>query len=278
MRRFALLSVPVLLVACAKPAEEAPDDLDALAAFMFANFDTEGDELASGSVNIEEYLNTLELDGDVEDRTVGLTALTSENFGGITVNSDYDGTEQVPRAVSGISSHDLAANAGLALETNHICIESDTTKYAGRSFLSGDDCWPDNCDRLETFNEIRKENTLAQVWFDVYKDFRMITLEDGRDVMVARSWMEDQFMADGGNNSWDELYGFEAWIPTEDGTETQRFYAFWSSVTLSAIGDDIYGNLVRAGIDEGYVYGDAFLSGTTTDVCNNDRDRAYDRE
>ncbi|TNE91863.1 MAG: hypothetical protein EP330_03955 [Deltaproteobacteria bacterium] len=277
MRRILTVSLPFLMIACAKPAAEAPEDFQEVPAFLFANFDSEsGDELRSGLVEVEAYLDGLDLAGDIENRTIELPILTSENWGGINGNSDFDGSAQIPRGVAAMSRHDLPTNKQLALETNHVCIESDTTVYAGRTFLSGDDCFPDSCDRVNTFNEIRKENFLAQVWFDVYKDFRVITLDDGREAMVSRSWMEEQFMADGGNNSWDELYGMEIWIPTDDG-QNKRFYAFWSSVTLSAVGDDLYGRLVRDGIDQGYQFADAFLDGSIHADCPNDRDRAYDR-
>jgi hypothetical protein len=128
------------------------------------------------------------------------------------------------------------------------------------------------CETLETTQWVRKESALGKVWFQLFRDYRRLTLEDGRDIMHARTYMKKSFPTDA-NGSWDQNYAYEAWIPTADGSQTLRFYGLWSSVQLAVIGDDAWAVLVQGGIDESMVYTDEFLAGTPfDDYCKNDRE------
>ena len=84
---------------------------------------------------------------------------------------------------------------------------------------------------------MRKESALGKVWFQLFKDYRRETLEDGRNVMHARTYLES-FITDSGKGSWDQNYGYEIWLPAAESNETLRFFGLWSSVQLALLGDD----------------------------------------
>lgn len=277
MRSLSLVSL--LLVGCGRAPVEAPESLNELALFLVRN--AEGDTLAeldAGLVELESELVAIGFDGSTNDRSVTLTALGEADLGGLPTHDGFDPDAQVPVGVVGRSTHDMDAQLRIVEETNHVCIESATTKFYGREFTSDVACFVDrSCDTLSTVNEVRKESILANVWYDLHKDYRWVPMEDGREAMIARSWLAEPFQTDGGGGSWDQTYVFEAWIPDDSGG-VQRWYAMWSSVSLSAINDGAWAALVKDGIDEGYEFADDYLADFADEACRNDRDREYDRE
>jgi hypothetical protein len=272
MRRTVFVAI-VLSTGCKAPIE-APEEVDALSAYLMANWDTEDEEvLAAGVQNLDTFLAAADMTADLNDRTVTLSVLENENLGGLVQPEGIDPALQIPVAVWGLSAHEIDAHVELVSDPNQICIASDSTVYQGREFTSDLVCWESGeCRRLETFNEVRTETALADVWLDMEGSFRRVLLEDGRDALLGRGYMPQQYIADNGSSSWDQRYTLDVWIPTDGGTF--RYYAMWSSVTLGGVGDDVYANLVKSGVQEYYDNTDAWISG---EECNNPRDREYDR-
>ncbi len=262
---------------CHKAPVEAPGEIGELAAYMFENFDTEtAEELIAGTPTLKKFITGLDPgNADLDDRAFSLPFLTKDSWGTISGPGGADPEMQLPMAVVGLSEHKLKAQRELMLERNQVCIESASTKFYDRDFIEGKDCFVSGeCEYLITLNEVRKETALAKVWYDFYKDYRTVILEDDTEVIYSRGWSEESFAADGGNNSWDQMYSFEAWIPK--GGDTLRFYAFWSEAHIGGVGDDFYSDLVKTGLDEGYLFADRFANGNKN--CGNDRDYAPERE
>ncbi len=280
IRTAALVAVPALAVistAC-KPPVEAPEDLGQASRFAFQHFDTEGGEEVVAAVldTIEPHILGIEdLSGNSADRTVAPPPLLPDHWGTITGNADADPQEQVPVAVAGESIHGIAAHVGLVAEPNYVCVESDTTVYAQRTFTTDVACFVDgSCDKVETVQETRKESALADVWYDWNKDYRTFELEDGRQLMVGRGWVDQAWTTDGGNGSWDQSYTLDIWL--QDGDRTLRYVSNWSSVTLSTVNDGIWASLVESGTVEAGENADAFLTDGFPD-CKNDRDETFER-
>ena len=273
-----------LAVGCGAPPVEAPAEIDELSKYLFENFDSEDPAvMLAGAENLEAYMLLLDLASeDSSARAITLSELTTERLGSAPP-PDYsvlaDGEEaqnQVPVALSGRSIHDYDANRSLVAETNHVCIESNTTKQFVRTYTSDLGCFEDgSCSSVSTFNEVRKESLLAKVWYDVHKTYTELELADGRRVMFGRAHLDEIAYADGGSNRWEQLYSIEMWLEETEGT-TLHYYAFWSAVHLPALGDGLYAAQVESGLDEGNLNADNFLSGNAD--CGNDRDFEYDRE
>jgi hypothetical protein len=266
--------VGALVGGCAKPPAEAPKELGDLGLFLFKHFEDEDPaEMAAGLLNLRGQVQAMDLSADPKDIAVTMPILEGDNLGGLSIPAGIDAELQVPIALAGESVHPIDKQPILALEPNQVCIESDTTVWAMRDFLSDTACFEDgSCDRLDTLQEVRKENFLAKVWFDQYKNYRWFELEDEEGnvtrALVGRSWIAEQFPADGGNNSWDQLFHLD--VSLEAGGKTLKWFSMWSSVTLGGVGDDIYANLVIDGIAQAQLFGDEFISGTINE-CTNDR-------
>lgn len=266
------------LGACAKPPPEAPKELGDLGAFLFANFEAEDTaELGAGFVNLRELVLKDDLTLDAKDRAVTMPILKGDDLGGLSQPAGVSPDEQIPIALSGLSVHPLDDQRAVHVEPNQICIESSSTKWAQREFLTDDACWADgSCDRLETLTEVYKQNPLAKIWYDQYKTYRHfeVETEDGEvfEVIAGQAWIEQKFEAEGGGgNSWDQLFQLDVAMEHPDKAgQTLRWFSMWSSITLGGLTDDGYSQLVVSGIDEAYVYGDEFIEGVQ-EACTNDR-------
>ena len=267
----------LLSLGCTPPVE-APAELDELSAYLYANFNGNGEDglaaLPAGLASLEAQLATQDLTADdVDDRAFSLTPLTEDQLDGAIYDGAVDLGLQLPVAVSGLNDLTLEQEIGLIEEPNQVCIASDTTVWSAVTVSSGDDCWKDDetC-VLETTNEFLIDS-LSDGWLDVVSHYRMVTLDDGRQAVIQRGWMPTQTLSHDSDNTWDTRFTMQVWIPTEDGSQVQRYYAFYSSVT--GVPDDLYTTLVVNGLDEYYGNSVAFVNG---EDCDNDRDREYDRE
>ena len=259
------------LIAC-EPPVEAPEETGELTRYLFANFGSEtGDELAAGAVNLESYLATVDLTAEDKDRAVTLPELTADDLGGAVAPDGVEADAQVPVGVTNQSVNDVDAALTLITDPNQVCIANNSYVYYRRTFDGDTGCFVDgSCTQLTATAEIRYESLLAKIWIDETQEFRRVDLEDGRVAVYQRGWIDQSFLSDNEESSWDQRYTLNVWIPDADDTsKTWRFLAFWSSVQMPLITDDAYANLVVEGIDEGFVNEDAFLAG---EECSNDRD------
>ncbi|NCG20249.1 MAG: hypothetical protein GWP91_14665 [Rhodobacterales bacterium] len=277
--RMLLPLVLLITSACHKPSVDAPKELGELGAFLHKHYDDEDTaELQAGLLSLQDFLLGVDLSLDYKDNAVTMPILKGANLGTLVPPTGVDASEQVNVALPGRSSHTLDEALVSILEPNQICIESSSTVWSQRTFNTDTACFEDHsCEYLEVTNEVRKQNVLAKVWFDQHKSYRwvMVADEEGNEteMLIARSWIDKQFPADGGGgNSWDQLYQIDVSIPDPDNNdETLRWFSIWSSITLAGLTDDAYSNLVRDGLQEGYIYGDEFIENNITE-CKNDRD------
>jgi hypothetical protein len=262
------------LVACSPPIE-APEDLGELTLYMYSNFEVgDGAELAAAAINLEQYMETIDLAADSKDRSVTLPVLTEADRGGVPAPDGVDPEDQIPVAVTGRSENDLDTALELIAEPNQVCIANNGYVYYMRDWDGEIGAYVDGtAEYSSNVSEIRYESLIANVWFDEYQDFRRVDLDDGRTLVIERSYTDQSFGSDNGSSSWDQRFALNVWLPDGDGN-TWRFLAFWSGVTIPGLSDDAVANLAVDGIDEGFVNEDAYVAG---EDCSNDRDRVNDR-
>lgn len=271
-----LLALP--LIACT-PAEDAPEDVGegatyALAdipAVLFTNFDGGDDALVTTALeDLKAEILAADLSVSAKDRSYTLPVLTESEMGGATFPAGADPAAQIATVLLGESRHTVALNAELAVEPNQVCIESNTTVYVARTFLSDETCFVGmGCDVLRTSNEVRKENFLAKAWYTQLKDFRWFEMADGSPAIVARSWTPRKYPGDNGNTEFAQSFTVEVWIP--HGEATLRAYAMWAEINIG-IGPDGMQTLIIEGLNESMGFGDSFLDRAGYDYCPNDRD------
>lgn len=264
------LLVAPLLVGCGKKLDDAPPEIGDASIFLFANFDGDADDLVLALEDLEGGLADIDLRGDLKDRRFAPPEITEDDMGGAEYPADADWDAQVPVLVVGLSRHGVDDNIGLVGESSQVCIESNTTIDYERTFDTDKGCFLDgSCDGVETSNHVHKKNPLADIWYNQMKDYRTLTMSDGRPAMIARSWVPEKSPGEGGNTSLDQSYTIEAWIESPDSAgETLRHYAMWSSVTITGVGDDFYSNLVADGLDEGMQNADNYVDGVMCPVLD----------
>ncbi len=266
-----------LLLAC-EPPVEAPEELGELLLFTYANFNAEEDDYLLATVDgFQDYLLGVDMEASSADRAVTPPILTDEDLGGATAPASADSAVQVNVAVSALSNATLSQALSLIVDSNQVCISADSSVYYHRTFDTDADCFEDQtCSTLEVSNETRTESILADVWIDTQGEFRLVTSEDDQTVLFGRTWMPNQAIADDGENTWDQRYSLDLWLPHPTNTgETLRMTTMWSSVTINNVTDDFYAGLVTSGLDEAFDNAAAFLAG---EECKNDRDAEFTRE
>ena len=279
MNRLALPLATVLFAACSPP-DEAPEELNEPVVHLFSNFDDPTTDLVPYVEALDEYARTFDPTLPPADRAFTQTNLTDADLAAVEHpdTTTYPLSEISPVAIVGQSRHNMAANRSLVNELNHVCIESETTKVYRRTMLEGDPCFVDGtCDRANTTNEVWKKNVLADLWYDMEKDYRWMELSDGREAMIARTWTKQAFAGEGGANGLDHGHGIELWAEhPDDASVTTRVYATWFNLRISLLGADAVANLTRDGMAEGMTFADEFLDGKIVS-CGNDRDKTAER-
>ncbi|MEE2829804.1 MAG: hypothetical protein VX498_11505 [Myxococcota bacterium] len=268
IRRPLCALVVLLLFGCKAPPPEAPTDLGELAVYLYREFDNpEPAAMAAGLRNLDEFLGALEwteLDSSSsrEGREWQLPVLAPEDRADLPEIEGASAEDQLvvgvaSRSVFGVSEH--LPLVGMADQTP---IEAASSASYDRDFLSELDCFVEgNCDQLRTLNTVHRDQLLLDIVYESFKDFRRFEADaDAGTVLVARSWTEDRFFGESGQNSIDQSYSLEVWLPRDEGA--LRFMTYWNQMTIPALSDsNIVLNLMGAGMDEIYQNTEDFLAG-----------------
>jgi hypothetical protein len=268
--------VIVLASACARGPDPAPDDLGQLGLYLFRHFDdADAEVMGAAFAQLEPHLQAMSHLAPSET-TVTMPVLDGEDLDGHPIPDGVSAADQVPVAGTGLSQYPLVAQLELILEPNQVCIESRSTVWAHRTFLTPTGCFVAAQCPLSTQTEVRKETLIAKGWLDQPKEYRWFefTKEDGKavDVIAGRSWIDRVFEGDGGVNSWDQLFHLDVFMENRtDPATTLRWFSVWSSVTITGVSDDLYETMIIVGLEEALRYGDEFIAGDIVS-CTLDRD------
>lgn len=266
----------LLLTLACEPPPQAPADLAELALYLFENFDSDLDAVAAGVPVMRDFLAAVDPALDIAERAVTLPVLSPDRLGGAPETPGADAAVQVPVAVLWTSRQSLADHFLLNVDPNQVCIDSGSSVFHWRTFLTDPDCFADqSCERLATTAEIRREEAIADFWYDYDTDVRRLDV-DGDDYLVSRGWLPQAAVSDGGEASFHQSYMLDVRMadPQVPG-QTLRFYGIWSSLDMTGVTDDLYSLLIRNGIQDSYESADDFVDGV---LCDNDRDHQPERE
>lgn len=222
----------LLVLAACKAPPEAPDDLGELSRYLYREWGAEDPEVVRvGLTNLVDFLDDQDLTGNVNDRSWTLPDLTEEDVAGIT-RPDRDISAVVGVSVAFESAWPIEEHAEVQIQADQRPYEPTAPEHYDRSFVEPADptCFPEQaCDRLVTFNEATRQNILMKVSFELFKDFRAISMDDDW-AFIARSWFEQPWPGDDGKVMLYQSYSTDLWIGR--GERTWRFQSLWSESDL----------------------------------------------
>ncbi len=262
---LSVLALVSLLAGCPVAGGEDPlpvpdfvGDSD-LNLYLFGHFDAEDPvEMQQGVEALEESLVAVDLAGEQSGRRWDTgSLLTTADYGGATIWDGADPLDQIVVSVAGRSSHDVVEHGELIPLADQTPFESNSSAAYNRTLLGDGDAFvAQTADRLETMNEVHRQNAILNVWYDTTKVFRWVELTDGRKALVARAWLGEAFVGENGNNTLEQFTALEVRIPDTNGTVL--YTAIWGALRPS-LGDVVLSNSVANGIDQGWENTDLFL-------------------
>ncbi|MEN0062272.1 MAG: hypothetical protein AAGA48_08975 [Myxococcota bacterium] len=277
-------SVLGTLVACAPPdAEDVPAEIGEATEFLFAHLDDE-DPTAIQRVIAETVLpfvlQKLDAIDDPSDPMdpgyyTDLQPLPEGSLGDLSMPEGTTSADQrVPVARVRRTTNRAADFRELAAVTDRTCIESETTHWAERSFLTDADCYArGDCDWLSAVQPTLKVNPLASIWYDQHLEQRELQVEvDGAsfDATLARSFLTERWFSRNGNNQWDQLWTLDVTVDRPDGAVTWN--AYWSALQVTLLSDAILASSIRAGMVEAGAWADHFVEqGVAHPDCPHER-------
>ena len=103
----------------------------------------------------------------------------------------------------------------------------------------------------------------------------MLQIEDADgnalDALLVRSWIEERWYSKSGRNSWDQIWALDVIIDDGDGGSI-GWNAYWTSLQVNLLGDDLLETSLREGLTQAAVWSDYFLANGSADPdCPNDR-------
>ena len=268
IRRPLCVLFVLLLFGCKPPPPEAPTDLGELAVYLYREFDNDDPAvMAAGLRNLDEFLvdldwPALDEDSSRQGREWQLPLLAVEDRTGLPQIEGMLPEDQLVVGVAYRSRFAVPEHLPLVALTDQTPIEAASSASYDRTFLSDVDCFVEGlCEELETHNTVHRDQLLLDIVYEAFKDFRRVDAEPGSGAaLVARSWTEERFFGEAGQNSIDQSYSLEVWLPREGGA--LRFMTYWNQMTIPALSDsNIVLNLMGAGMDEIFENTEDFLGG-----------------
>lgn len=223
--------------ACAPP--EAPTELSELSRYMYREWDASDDRVrAAGVVNLEAFLSSVDLGVDkLDDRSWTLSELKPEDVAAIE-RPDRALEDCFGLGMGYLSRWPIQDHARLQMEPDQKPSEP-TAEFYDRAFTNLDDasCFPDqDCDRVDTTNELRRKTFLYAFDSTLFKNFRWVpfTTDDGteRDAFYSRSWYAKSWESDNGSTTVWQSYSIDVWIDRGDGT-SWRFQTLWNETEIA---------------------------------------------
>lgn len=250
------------LIACAEPSAQDKTDFDGAVHQAFARFHEADDAEAEGWVLAMEAEIDAKIDlanPDVLARSLTPSPLTADDLAGVTV-PDRDPTLAVANAVVRLSTFPRAEHLDMPLMVDQTPVEPQCPEHYVRSFLEGEDCWPD-C-TLRTSNDLTKTNLLFTVDYVLPKDFRPVAMSDGRTATLARTWTTERNVSADGAAAIEQSESVELWLDRPDGSGALRMMSVWSETVFTEMEptEDVVIGTVALGTDAIFVRQDEWLA------------------
>lgn len=249
----------LLLLACTPP-DAASEAFSDAAVAAFAAFDGDEAVLAEAFSELEALVDE-ETDATANDytqRSLSPEPLPESATDGI-VHPDRDPSDALPVALAWLSPHPPAGHDAIALLADLTAVEPNSPSLYDRHFDEGGDCYPE-CPFLRTTNQVTRENVLMSVTHELKKDFRALSMADGRAARASRGWIEVPGYDVDGRATIEQSYAIEFWIERDGGA--LRLQVSWVETTFAnaEYDDEMVAATTVYGIDAQFDAHDAWIA------------------
>ncbi len=264
------LAILCLLVVGCKPPPDAPTELDELNAYLFRNWEAQEEgALERGMFNLQALFASMDLDVDYGDRSYRIENLSDDDLVGVTPPDDA-----VPGDCYGIglvsdSAFTPEQNSQAMILDDQTPVEPFAPDLYDRIFLDPTDpsCFPTrDCLVLRTDNDIIKKNSLMEIPYRMYKDYRWVELsEDGLPGsglwgILGRTWMDERGVGESGNNTIEQSYSIDVFLPSShSSSKAYRYLGLWNETTGAVEDPDAVMALALWGMDGMFEETEAWL-------------------
>jgi len=262
-RPFLLVAGLLALQACKSPPP-APEELDELAAYLFANFESEEYAvLEAGVGNMEAFFQDVDMEAGYADRAYSLSVLTEDEVSDVE-RPDRSLQMMLPVGMVAESPHPPERHAWGITQSDQTELEPASPNHYVRSFVEPTDAsgFPDREHIVQrTMNDIHKENLVMDVRYDMHKDFRWVELrEPGSEewAVLGRAWITEAAEGSSGAVILEQSFSIDVFMPRGD-DRAIRFMGLWSDTTIEGVGPDVIEGTIKLGVHQMFNATDEFL-------------------
>lgn len=248
----------LILMGC-RPPPEAPSELSDLTRYLYANWHHEDQDVVGvGLVNLEEFIEGIDLDASLNDRSWELGSIGSEDVADVPNPDGANPAETLGVGVAYQSVWPVSDHVKLQLEVDQRPGEPSADLYE-RSFPNDadPDCFTDRtCNPLYTENLVQRTNLILSVEGTLFKEFKWFDIgEDSeRWAVMSRSYISDRWIGEAEKTEIVQSYSIDVWIP--QGDETLRFQTLWSQSEIPNASDNLTMGTVKFSTDDIFKAGD----------------------
>ncbi|MCB9742910.1 MAG: hypothetical protein H6741_05365 [Alphaproteobacteria bacterium] len=263
MRALAFTLTALALVGCKEPIE-APSELNDLSHYLWAEWDNEDPEvLMAGVVSLEAWAAGQPADTESwPDRFYSIDPIPAATVDAEGLVSHGRSSDEAPGVGElYVSLHAPPVHATLFGEADQTDpIEPASPEFYERTITSGDPAAfaAGTEEVLESSNDCNRKNILFDLNYQFNKVWRWITLEDGREVIVSRSWAPEVGQENDGKQIF-QAYSMELYIPNDAGGAL-RWLVTWQEAELG-LDQDAIESLVGGSMNDTFESQDELLSG-----------------
>ncbi len=259
MKALLLIIATVCSVAC---TAQAPTDINDITRYLFREWDNPDPKVMQlGLTTLETILvgKMLGPNGAGNDRLLQVSSIHKEDLTVDPYPMDKDPLHTLGTLVTRESKWPVTDHAKVQADPNQLPVEPNATVYM-RTYLEPTDpsCLIDaSCKILRTTNQVTRSNTTLEVTYTLIKNFRWITLTDGRLALCARAWAPMTFHGSTGGIL--QSYSIDIFLP-RPGDVTWRYQASYSENELSvAVSGDLQVAVVTGAVEGALARADTII-------------------
>ena len=236
-----LAGLACIAVGCKAPPQ-APTERDERPTYRVRHWEApHPGVLEVGMFNLQALVAAMDLDVGYGDRSYQIGNLSTDDIHGLTPPDGADPGDCYGIGLLAGSAFTPEQNSQAMIMDDQTPVEPFAPDTYDRIFLDPTDpsCFPTrDCLVLYTDNDIVKKNSMMEIPYRMYKDYRWVELaEDGLPGsgswgILGRTWMDERGVGVSGNNTIEQSYSVDVFLPgAHGGWGAYRYLGLWNETT-----------------------------------------------